>query len=48
MNYYIGQVIVRFWLGERYDFERTESGGWKLIKGSTPIVPQDLIDGLPK
>lgn len=46
-HFYVGQKITLFWYGEKFVFERTDSGDWKLIHADSQIVPQDIIDGLP-
>ncbi len=46
MSLLIGHKVTRFWYGERYVFERVDTGKWKCVYQDTPLIPADMIRDL--
>jgi len=46
MSVLIGEVVVRFWNGSKFKFERVDTGKWKCIYREQDIVPQSIIEEL--
>jgi hypothetical protein len=42
----VGEQVTKFWYGEKYIFERTDSGLWKCVHKDNPIIPQEVITDL--
>jgi hypothetical protein len=46
MSYIVGERLTFFWSGEKYVFERTDSGNWKCVYQDSPIIPHSIIEDL--
>lgn len=47
MSKLIGERLVRFWYGERFEFERVDVGAWRLVSPKGRHVPASVIEDLP-